>query len=144
MAIVNKTGKFVLHHKEIPIECVNIEGVLSQFLGQLSLASRQYAANQNALMDLQKKQQDLLHEIELVDGKNASEGYKSYSRLRTVRLERRKCKTENELLKAIIDWSNANKKTMDELRAILKCNKELRAAIDSRVYGVRCSEDSEE
>lgn len=67
--------------------------------------------------------QDILHEIELSEGKSASEGYKLYRKLKLVREDRRRAKAENEILEPFVQWLQQNQRTCEQLAQIQgKCS----------------------
>jgi hypothetical protein len=63
-----------------------------------------YELNQNIIRQAEEETQDLLHELELGNPKNAREGYLIYKQLREVRQRRRLAKDENNLLQNMYDY----------------------------------------
>lgn len=63
-----------------------------------------YELNQDIIRQTDEETQDLLHELELGNPKNAREGYLIYKQLREVRQRRRLAKDENNLLKNMYDY----------------------------------------
>lgn len=64
-----------------------------------------YPANYDKIGELEKQQCDLLHQIEF-EPIVPPRGYKMLRELKEMRLERRKLKDENELLKPLYDYLN--------------------------------------
>ena len=50
---------------------------------------------------------DIMHEIELTNSKDMYHGYLLYKQIRELRIERRRCKEEVELLKGTYDYFNS-------------------------------------
>lgn len=63
-----------------------------------------YELNQDIIRQTEGETQDLLHELELSDPKNAKDGYLIYKQLREVRQRRRLAKDENKLLQNMYDY----------------------------------------
>lgn len=63
-----------------------------------------YELNQDIIKQADEETQDLLHELELSEPKNAREGYLIYKQLRDVRQRRRLAKDENKLMQNMYDY----------------------------------------
>lgn len=63
-----------------------------------------YELNINIISQTEGELNDLLHECELSDPKNAREGYKMYKQIRELRQKRRQAKNENQLLQEMYDY----------------------------------------
>lgn len=82
-----------------------------------SVASN-YKLNQQILEQANGEINDLLHEIELANPKNAREGYVMYKSLRDARIRRRKAKEENELLQELYDFLQSQSAFRDRMTKI--------------------------
>lgn len=63
-----------------------------------------YEYNEDNIRRIEGELQDILHEIELTNSKDMFSGYKLYKEIRELRIERRKCKNENELLRDMYEY----------------------------------------
>ena len=63
-----------------------------------------YELNQDIIRQADEETQDLLHELELSNPKNAVDGYKVYKQLREVRRRRRLAKDECALMKDMYEY----------------------------------------
>ena len=63
-----------------------------------------YEYNEASIKRIEGELQDILHEIELTNSKDMFSGYKLYKEIRELRIERRKCKNENELLRDMYEY----------------------------------------
>ncbi|MGN5457061.1 MAG: hypothetical protein ACI4XN_13780 [Candidatus Kurthia intestinigallinarum] len=83
--------------------------------------------------------QDLMHEIELSEPKNAYQGYLMYKEIRELRIKRRTAKEETELLKDMYEYLNSQsgqsfKTKMQQLQG---SSVKLRTTQESRTYQPR-------
>ena len=83
--------------------------------------------------------QDLMHEIELSEPKNAYQGYLLYKEIRELRIKRRTAKEEVELLKDMYEYLNSQsgqsfKTKMQQLQG---SSVKLRTTQESRTYQPR-------
>ena len=115
----------------------NAAEVLASFNRFLVDVVTRYESNQQMITDCDRKSSDLLHLIELKDNMNASEGYKTYRKLASVRRERRICKNENELLSAIYAYIQQNPRLVNDLASILGKTRSAKASIDQKIYCAR-------
>lgn len=60
---------------------------------------KNYERDLEDIKRIEEELNDLMHEIELADPKNMYQGYLLYKQIRELRIERRRCKEEVELLK---------------------------------------------
>lgn len=65
---------------------------------------RDYERNLERIKEIQDELQDIEHEIELSPSKNMYAGYLLYRRIRELRIERRRCKEEVELMKETYEF----------------------------------------
>lgn len=63
-----------------------------------------YEYNEDNIKRIEGELQDIFHEIELTNSKDMFSGYKLYKEIRELRIERRKCKNENELLRDMYEY----------------------------------------
>ena len=92
---------------------------ISQFLNFIAEAKREYASAVEGIRTEEKRQEDLLHEIEFC--KVAKERNKLTTKLHKCREQRRKYKDIKEELEPIVEFANepANKKVIDKLSSQL-------------------------
>ena len=86
---------------------------------------------------------DINHEIELSEAKNAAEGYKMYKEVRTLRIKRRTAKEEVELLKDLYDYivSPHGQAFKSKIQSIQGSSVKIRAAQEQRTYQPRQRND---
>lgn len=65
---------------------------------------RNYERNLEDIKRIEDELNDLSHEIELSSPKNMYQGYLLYKSIRELRIERRRCKEENELMKDMYEY----------------------------------------
>ena len=65
---------------------------------------KSYERNEERIKCIEGELNDLNHEIELTPSKNMYSGYLLYKSIRELRIERRCCKEENELLKDMYEY----------------------------------------
>ena len=65
---------------------------------------RDYEMGLERIEQIQDELQDIFHEIELSPNKNMYEGYLLYKRIKELRVERRRCKEETELMKDTYEY----------------------------------------
>lgn len=92
---------------------------ISQFLKFIADAKSEHGAAVQGILKEEKRQEDLLHEIEFC--KDAKERNKLSTKLHKCRLERRRYKDLKEETEPIVDFVNEpiNKKTIDKLSSQL-------------------------
>lgn len=96
-----------------------------------------YSGNEECVHYRDQDTQDLLHEIELSGPKNAREGYKLYRKLKLVREDRRRAKSENEVLAPLVAWIQNNKQVSDQLSRIQGQCSTKQQVISKRQYAPR-------
>ena len=67
---------------------------------------KNYERNVAEIKRIEEELNDLNHEIELSSPKDLYKGYLMYKAIRELRIERRRCKEENELLADMYDYFN--------------------------------------
>lgn len=65
---------------------------------------KNYERNEDRIRCIEEELNDLNHEIELTPSKNMYSGYLLYKSIRELRIERRRCKEENELMKDMYEY----------------------------------------
>ena len=65
---------------------------------------KDYERNMEEIRRIEEELNDLNHEIELSCPKDMYKGYLLYKQIRDLRIERRRCKEENELLKDMYEY----------------------------------------
>lgn len=65
---------------------------------------KNYERNEDRIKCIEEELNDLNHEIELTPSKNMYSGYLLYKSIRELRIERRCCKEENELMKDMYEY----------------------------------------
>jgi len=85
--------------------------ITNQFACVLNNFEKEYEVLFNEQSEVDKQQQDILHRIEEVD-LNASQGYKVYRQLKTVRQRRRKIKNEISAFTSFRDTFYKNNRGM--------------------------------
>lgn len=87
--------------------------------------------------------QDIEHEIELSPNKNMYEGYLLYKQIKDLRMERRRCKEEIEILKDIYEFftSQVGKEFKNKIQRIQGDAAKLREVQERRVYTPRQRND---
>lgn len=84
---------------------------------------------------------DLEHEIELSAPKNARDGYKLYSELRRIRIQRRIAKEENELMSELYDFFKTNPHIANKLRELQGKSAKTCEMLENRKYRPRQRDD---
>lgn len=65
---------------------------------------KRYEGNLETIKQTEDELMDVEHEIELSSGKDLYGGWKLYRQIKDLRMRRRQCKSENELLKDMYDY----------------------------------------
>lgn len=97
---------------------------------------RDYEYDLERLKEIQDEIQDIEHEIEFSPSKNMYAGYLLYKRIKELRVERRRCKEETELMKETYEFfksqqGQAFKNKMQQLQGNAR---KIRKAQESRTY----------
>lgn len=66
--------------------------------------TKKYESNVEIIKQTEDELQDLMHEIELGKPQDMYGGYKLYKQVKDLRMKRRQCKNENELLKDMYEY----------------------------------------
>lgn len=99
-----------------------------------------YENNEKLIEELNAKQQDLLHRLEWSNF-NASEGFKLARELKDIRVERRRCYNENEVLKPLYDYLSGKGKMKEQLDKIVGECRQAERRIESKKYTPRYSDN---
>lgn len=116
---------------------------ISQFLNFIEQAKTDYQTSLEGIKLEEKRQEDLLHEIEFC--RNAKERSKLATRLHKCREERRKFKDIHGETSRVVTFVNdpANKKTFDKLTQVLGSVRKEESYQENRVYRPRVKESEE-
>lgn len=102
-----------------------------------------YEKNEKTIKEIEAELNDISHEIELAPGKDLYGGWKLYSRIRELRVQRRRCKEENELLKESYEYLTGthaqNFKT--KMQQLQSSAAKLRDVQEKRTYKPRVRDD---
>ena len=95
-----------------------------------------YERNLEIIKQAEEELMDLEHEIELSAPKDMYKGYLVYKEVRDVRINRRKAKEENELLKDMYDYlkSQQGQSFKNKIQSIQGASVKLRDAQEHRTY----------
>lgn len=107
-----------------------------EFLAFARSVISRYEGDQRRQEELEAETQDLLHVMELSKNLNASEGYKLYAKLASIRRERRACKNEVEMLKPLYEYLQDRRIINDLAQIQGKCSAS-RDVVSRRQYTLR-------
>lgn len=102
-----------------------------------------YERNLDIIKQFEGELNDLNHEIELSEPKNAYQGYLMYKEIRDLRIKRRTAKEENELLKDMYEYltSQSGQAFKSKIQSIQGSAAKLRTTQESRTYQPRQRDD---
>ena len=105
--------------------------------------TRNYERNTEDIRRIEEEINDLNHEIELSEPKNMYQGYLMYKAIRELRIERRRCKEENELLKDMYEYfkSQQGQAFKSKIQQIQGSAAKLRDVQERRTYVPRQRDD---
>ena len=102
-----------------------------------------YEKNEKTIKEIEAELNDISHEIELSPGKDLYGGWRLYDRIRQLRIQRRRCKEENELLKESYEYLTGvnaqNFKT--KMQQLQSSAAKLRDVQEKRTYKPRVRDD---
>lgn len=128
--------------QETAIERVSREAKkILDFIDILDTAKKQNVKLIDAVHDMNNKQQDILHEIEITKMYN-SKGVHTLNELKRLRQERRVAKDTLDLWRPIKEFANKHPELKEELKDVLKKINEVINIQTSRVYYPRIKENS--
>ena len=104
---------------------------------------KNYERNLDVIKQTEDELNDLNHEIELSEPKNAYQGYMLYKEIRDLRIKRRTAKEENELLKDMYEYlkSQPGQAFKSKIQSIQGNSAKLRTTQESRTYQPRQRDD---
>ena len=104
---------------------------------------KDYEQNLDRIQEIQDELQDIEHEIELSAPKNMYAGYLLYKRIRELRIERRRCKEEVELMKDTYEYfkSQQGQAFKNKVQQLQGGAKKIRDAQERRTYRPRQRDD---
>lgn len=104
---------------------------------------KSYERNEERIKCIEGELNDLNHEIELTPSKNMYSGYLLYKSIRELRIERRCCKEENELLKDMYEFfkSQVGQEFKHKVQQIQGNAAKLREVQERRTYTPRQRDD---
>ena len=104
---------------------------------------KNYERNLDLIKQFESELNDISHEIELSEPKNAYQGYLMYKEIRDLRIKRRTAKEENELLKDMYEYltSQSGQAFKSKIQAIQGSAAKLRTTQESRTYQPRQRSD---
>lgn len=104
---------------------------------------KDYERDLARIEEIQDELQDIMHEIELSAGKDMYSGYLLYKRIRELRIERRRCKEQTELMKETYEYfkSQQGQAFKNKLQQLQGNAAKLRKTQESRTYIPRQRDD---
>ena len=118
-------------------EFLDPEQALKTFGKFLRDVETRYETNEERVATWQDATQDLLHEIEFAPKMNAAKGYAAYAKLREIRIERRRAKTENELIEPMYDWLKGYPDMVNQIGKVQGDSRVTKEKINNRSYTQR-------
>jgi hypothetical protein len=104
---------------------------------------KNYERNEDRTRCIEEELNDLNHEIELTPSKNMYSGYLLYKSIRELRIERRRCKEENELMKDMYEYfkGQQGQAFKNKIQSIQSNAAKLREVQEHRTYTPRQRND---
>lgn len=104
---------------------------------------KDYERDLERIKEIEDELQDLYHEIELSPSKNMYLGYLLYRRIRELRIERRRCKDETELMKETYEFfkSQQGQSFKNKMQQLQGSARKLRDVQEKRTYKPRVRDD---
>lgn len=104
---------------------------------------KNYERNEDRIRCIEEELNDLNHEIELTPSKNMYSGYLLYKSIRELRIERRRCKEENELMKDMYEYfkGQQGQAFKNKIQSIQSNAAKLREVQEHRTYTPRQRND---
>lgn len=104
---------------------------------------KNYEHNEDSIKRIEEELNDLNHEAELAAPKNMYQGYLLYKQVRELRIERRRAKEENELLKDMYEFfkSQVGQEFKNKVQHIQGSAAKLREVQERRTYTPRQRDD---
>lgn len=100
---------------------------------------KDYERDLERIKEIEDELQDIFHEIELSPSKNMYAGYLLYKRVRELRIERRRCKEEAELMKETYEFfkSQQGQGFKNKMQQLQGSARKLRDIQEKRTYKPR-------
>ena len=104
---------------------------------------KDYERDLERIEEIQGELQDIMHEIELSSPKDMYNGWLLYKRIRELRIERRRCKEQTELMKEAYDFfkSQQGQSFKNKMQQLQSNAAKLRKTQESRTYTPRQRND---
>ena len=104
---------------------------------------KDYERDLDRIKEIEDELQDLYHEIELSPSKNMYLGYLLYKRIRDLRIERRRCKDQTELMKETYEFfkSQQGQSFKNKMQSLQGNARKLRDVQEKRTYKPRIRDD---
>lgn len=127
----------VIDTKKIDYDTLKPDKRITDFLAFCREVKMRYEGNIRETEEKEAELQDLEHYAELHDGLDIRRGFALYKKLRETRLERRRAKSENELIYPVYAWICDNDKALNTMAAALGNVRKAAEVIDNRKYMTR-------
>lgn len=100
---------------------------------------KDYERDLERIEEIQDELQDIMHEIELSPSKNMYAGYLLYKRIRELRIERRRCKEQTELMKETYEFfkSQQGQSFKNKMQQLQSGAAKIRKTQENRTYTPR-------
>lgn len=100
---------------------------------------KDYERDLERIEEIQDELQDIMHEIELSPSKNMYAGYLLYKRIRELRIERRRCKEQTELMKETYEFfkSQQGQSFKNKMQQLQSGAAKIRKTQENRTYSPR-------
>lgn len=104
---------------------------------------KDYERNLERIEEIQDELQDIFHEIELSPSKDMYNGYLLYRRIRELRIERRRCKEEVEVMKETYEFfkSQQGQGFKNKMQQLQGNARKVRNTQEARTYTPRQRDD---
>ena len=104
---------------------------------------KDYERNLERIEEIHDELQDIMHEIELSSSKDMYNGYLLYRRIRELRIERRRCKEEVEVMKETYEFfkSQQGQGFKNKMQQLQGSARKVRNAQEARTYTPRQRDD---
>lgn len=104
---------------------------------------KDYERDLERIKEIEDELQDIYHEVELSPSKNMYAGYLFYKRIRELRIERRRCKEQTEIMKETYEFfkSQQGQNFKTKIQQLQGSAKKLRDAQEKRTYKPRQRDD---
>ena len=114
---------------------------VEKILKTIEDASFQYRSASDEIAECEKKQQDILHDLELADHTYHERG-RLCNDLVEIRRRRRLAKNVMDLLEPVVKWRNESQGPLNKLSNTIGSMRKIKERQDSKVYFRRTGEDA--